>query len=105
MEIQCPLRKEKQPRVIINKMISPVVTVTVGDLVKRTVKPYDSWLGIVVRVDPAKKKLHSNKPPQYFTTVWVKWTIPNQLLSNFKPEAYRVEDLQVVSKAIPPSDK
>lgn len=71
----------------------------VGDLVKRTTKPYDYWLGVVVKIEVTKKKLYKSRPPQDFHTIWVKWTIPELLLKGVKPESYWVEDLVVVSKA------
>ena len=73
-------------------------------MVKRTVKPYDYWLGIVVKIDVVKKKLYKSRPHQDYYTIWVKWTLPNAL-ANVEPESYWVDDLQVVSKAkkpIPP---
>jgi len=75
----------------------------VGDLVK-PVKPYDYWLGIVVEVETVKKKLYKHRPNQEFTTVWVKWTMPIAV-ANIEPESYWVDDLHVVSKAIPPRAK
>ena len=77
---------------------------SVGDLVKRTVKPYDYWLGIVVKIDVIKKKLYKRQPPQDYYTIWVKWMMP-EVISKVKPESYWVEDLEVVSKAIPPKGK
>ena len=73
-------------------------------MVKRTTKPYDYWLGIVVEVETVKKKLYKHRPPQDYYTIWVKWTLANAL-ANVEPESYWVEDLQVVSKVkkpIPP---
>ena len=73
-------------------------------MVKRTVKPYDYWLGIVVKIDITKKKLYKSRPPQDFYTIWVKWTSPDALLMS-KPESYWVEDLEVVAKAQCPQSK
>jgi len=77
---------------------------SVGDLVQRTVKPYNYWLGIVVKIDIIKKKLYKSRPPQDYYTIWVKWTLP-ETISKADPESYWVEDLTIVSKAkkpIPP---
>ena len=74
---------------------------SVGDLVKRTAKPYDYWLGIVVKIDVVKKKLYKSRPHQDYYTIWVKWTLP-EVISNVKPESYWVEDLTIVSKAYTP---
>lgn len=67
-------------------------------MVKRTVKPYDYWLGIVVKIDVEKKKPYKNRVSEYYHTIWVKWTIPDTL-AHVGAESYWVEDLQVVSKA------
>ena len=74
-------------------------------MVKRTTKPYDYWLGIVVKIEVTKKKLYKSRPPQDFHTIWVKWTIPELLLKGVKPESYWVEDLEVVAKAQCPQSK
>ena len=70
-------------------------------MVKRTAKPYDYWLGIVVKIDVVKKKLYKSRPHQDYYTIWVKWTLP-EIISNVKPESYWVEDLEIVSKAYTP---
>ena len=72
----------------------------VGDLVKRTTKPYDYWLGIVVKIERITHK--AVKFPacknQTYDTIWVKWTTPNTI-PDTEPESYWAEDLTVVSKA------
>ena len=75
-------------------------------MVKRTTKPYDYWLGIVVKIDVTKKKLYKSRPPQEFQTIWVKWTKP-AILANMEPDPnpYWVEDLEIVAKAQYPQIK
>lgn len=72
----------------------------VGDLVKRTVKPYDYWLGVIVKIERITHK--AVKFPacknQTYDTIWVKWTTPAKLARE-EPESYWAEDLTVVSKA------
>ena len=69
-------------------------------MVQRTVKPYNYWLGIVVKIDIEKRKMYKSRPPQDFYVIWVKWTLP-EAISKAEPESYWVEDLTIVSKAKP----
>ena len=77
---------------------------SVGDLVKRTLPPYDYWLGIVIKIETISSK--AVKFPacknQTYDTIWVKWmnigTPEARLSMGWEPESYWAEDLQIVSK-------